>query len=59
MNSDTPSRSVVVGIGNLIHTDDGLGIHAIERLRCDSRVPAGVTVIDGGTYGIELIVYVC
>ena len=55
MNFDIPSRTVVVGIGNLIRTDDGLGVHAIERLRRDLRVPTGVTLIDGGTQGIELI----
>lgn len=52
------ARIVVVGIGNLIRTDDGLGVHAIERLRHDPRVPAGVTLIDGGTYGIELLAYI-
>jgi hydrogenase maturation protease len=46
-----------VGVGNLIHTDDGLGIHAVQRLQTDPRVPEGVTLIDGGTFGIELLVY--
>jgi hydrogenase maturation protease len=47
----------VVGVGNLVHTDDGLGIHAIQRLQADPRVPEGVTLIDGGTFGIELLAY--
>jgi len=49
---------VAVGIGNLIHADDGLGVHAIERLRLDPRVPDPVTLIDGGTYGLELLNYI-
>jgi hydrogenase maturation protease len=51
-------RIVVVGIGNLIRTDDGLGVYALERLRRDARLPAGVTLIDGGTHGLELLVEV-
>ncbi len=50
-------RTVVVGVGNLIHTDDGLGIHAIRKLQADARVPRGVELIDGGTFGIELLAY--
>jgi hydrogenase maturation protease len=57
---ETPARPriVVVGTGNLIHTDDGLGVQAIERLRFDSRVPEEVTLIDGGTFGLELLNYI-
>jgi hydrogenase maturation protease len=58
VNFGRASRIVIVGIGNLIRTDDGLGVHALERLRRDPRVPAGVTLIDGGTYGIELLAYI-
>jgi hydrogenase maturation protease len=50
-------RIVVLGVGNLIHTDDGLGIHAIGKLQSDPRVPSGVELIDGGTFGIELLAY--
>lgn len=57
-NFSPASRIVVVGIGNLIRTDDGLGVHALERLRRDPRVPAGVTFIDGGTFGLELLAYI-
>jgi hydrogenase maturation protease len=52
------AKTVVVGIGNLIRADDGFGLHALERLRRDPRVPAGVTFIDGGTYGLELLTYI-
>jgi hydrogenase maturation protease len=52
------TRIMVVGIGNLIRTDDGFGVHAIERLRRDPRAPVGVTFLDGGTHGIELLAYI-
>jgi hydrogenase maturation protease len=51
------SRTVVVGAGNLVRTDDGLGVHAIRYLQRDSRVPGGVALIDGGTFGIELLAF--
>lgn len=51
------SRAFVVGVGNLIHTDDGLGVHAIQKLQDDPRVPNDVTLMDGGTFGIELLAY--
>ena len=50
--------TVVVGVGNSIHSDDGAGIHALQRLQRDSRLPTGVTIIDGGTSGINLLAYV-
>jgi hydrogenase maturation protease len=52
-------KTVVVGIGNIIRSDDGLGVHALRRLQFDPRVPRGVVLIDGGTLGLELVSYVC
>ncbi|MFI5104298.1 MAG: hydrogenase maturation protease [Terriglobales bacterium] len=48
-------RVVVLGMGNLIRSDDGVGIHAIQRLLADPRIPAGVEVMDGGTLGLQLL----
>lgn len=50
--------TVVVGLGNLIHSDDGVGVHVIHRLQCDPRVPADVVLIDGGTQGLALLPYI-
>lgn len=45
----------VLGLGNLVHRDDGVGVHAIQRLQRDGRVPAGVVLLDGGTQGLSLL----
>ena len=58
MGPGSTGKTVVVGIGNRIRTDDGFGVHAIERLERDGRVPPGVALIDGGTHGIELLSYI-
>ncbi|MDJ1422987.1 MAG: hydrogenase maturation protease [Candidatus Methanoperedens sp.] len=38
----------IIGIGNMIMGDDGVGIHAIEKLK-EMELPAGVEVFDAGT----------
>lgn len=50
--------TVVIGVGNTILSDDGVGVHAARLLQDDPRVPAGVTILDGGTLGLELLPYV-
>jgi hydrogenase maturation protease len=54
----SPATHVVLGLGNTLHTDDGIGPQAIERLRSDVRVPADVALIEGGTLGLELLTYI-
>jgi hydrogenase maturation protease len=53
-----PAKYVVLGLGNTLHSDDGVGPWAIERLRSEGRVPEDVTLIEGGTLGIELLTYI-
>ena len=51
-------KTVVLGLGNILHRDDGAGPQAISRLRADPRVPADVSLVEGGTLGLELLSYV-
>ena len=51
---NTP-RIGVVGLGNLMRTDDAVGMLAIERLKVDLQLPAGVRLIEGGTLGLDLL----
>jgi len=53
-----PAKCVVLGLGNILHSDDGLGSQAIQRLRDDARVPEDVALIEGGTLGLELLTYI-
>lgn len=48
-------RTVVLGIGNTILSDEGVGVHAAEALRAAYEIPDDVEVIDGGTAGMELL----
>lgn len=53
-----PAKIVVLGLGNVLHADDGAGVHVVRRLREDPRVPADIGLIEGGTLGLELLSYV-
>jgi hydrogenase maturation protease len=46
---------LVVGLGNPIMADDGLGLVALERLRQGWRLPQSVHLVDGGTWGMNLL----
>jgi hydrogenase maturation protease len=47
--------TVVIGLGNPLMGDDGLGLAALERLREAWDIPAGVELVDGGTWGMNLL----
>lgn len=51
------SSTVVIGVGNSILSDDGVGVHAVRALQDDPRVPPDVAILDGGTIGLELLPY--
>lgn len=54
--SEPPSGgALVLGLGNPIMGDDGLGLAALERLRQEWQVPPDVRPVDGGTWGMRLL----
>jgi hydrogenase maturation protease len=46
---------LVLGLGNILCSDDGLGVVAIHRLLRRYTPPEGVRVLDGGTLGLSLL----
>ena len=51
--SDAPT--VVIGLGNPLMGDDGLGLAALARLQSDWELAEGVESVDGGTWGLNLL----
>jgi hydrogenase maturation protease len=47
------SACVVIGIGNILMGDDGVGIHAVRYL--EGKLPDDVPLIEGGVYGLDLL----
>jgi hydrogenase maturation protease len=49
---------LVLGIGNVLMTDDSVGIRVINELERRFRFPESVELLDGGTSGIELLSHI-
>jgi hydrogenase maturation protease len=48
--------TLVLGIGNLLMGDEGVGVHALRALE-QQQWPDDVTLLDGGTGGFHLLEY--
>ncbi|BCS53496.1 HyaD/HybD family hydrogenase maturation endopeptidase [Geobacter sp. SVR] len=46
---------LVLGIGNLVMSDDGVGVKAVQKLTCEYRFPPVVDIMDGGTLGLDIL----
>lgn len=55
--SSVRHRTVVIGVGNPLMGDDGIGLAALERLRAWEFEPF-VELVDGGTWGMNLLRFV-
>jgi hydrogenase maturation protease len=45
----------ILGVGNTLYSDDGVGIRVVERLEREYDFPDNVLVVDGGILGINLL----
>lgn len=48
-------RAVVLGVGNVILADEGVGVRVVEALERDCILPDGVLAIDAGTASMEML----
>lgn len=48
-------RVVVLGVGNILMSDEGVGVHAVTALAERYAIPDEVEVIDGGTSGMDCL----
>jgi hydrogenase maturation protease len=56
LTTELPSCPVLVlGMGNLLLEDEGLGIRALELLQQRYVIPPGIDLLDGGTTGMGLL----
>jgi len=51
-------KTLVLGLGNRLMTDDGAGLAALDLFGDLYELPPGVELLDGGTLGLELLVYI-
>jgi hydrogenase maturation protease len=58
MARKTRKKALVLGIGNLLLKDEGLGVRAVEVFKRDFSFGPEVTCLDGGTSGLGLLTYI-
>jgi hydrogenase maturation protease len=51
-------KTLVLGLGNILLRDEGVGVRVVERLQERYKFPSDVELLDGGTLGLDLMGYV-
>jgi hydrogenase maturation protease len=54
MEQENNKKILVLGVGNMLLGDEGIGIHLIQEMKKE-RLPQNVELVDGGTAGIDLL----
>lgn len=54
-NHQTAITTLVLGVGNLLVSDEAIGIHVIRQLGKRYHLPDNVQILDGGTLGMDLL----
>ncbi|MDR2050936.1 MAG: HyaD/HybD family hydrogenase maturation endopeptidase [Deltaproteobacteria bacterium] len=49
---------LVLGVGNILLGDEGIGVHTVRRLREEYVFPPNVRLLDGGTLGLSLMEHI-
>lgn len=55
MDEKGPKPIVVLGIGNILLKDEGVGVRVVERMRERYVFPQNVELVDGGVLGLSLL----
>lgn len=53
--SGSSASTLVLGLGNVLLTDDGFGVHVIQTLQEADDLGGDVSIRDGGTIGLSLL----
>ena len=54
-SNSNSKRVLVVGVGNVLHGDDGFGVEVAQRLARRTDLPPGVTVLEVGIGGMTMV----
>ena len=49
------NKILLIGLGNILLTDEGVGVHAIHHLKERYHFNPPVEIVDGGTLGLDLL----
>ncbi len=48
---------LVLGVGNILMADEGIGVHVVREMSFLEELPENVELLDGGTSALDLIPY--
>ncbi|MBX7152980.1 hydrogenase maturation protease [bacterium] len=54
MRKSEVNRTLILGVGNVLLADEGVGIHVVRRINAE-QLPNHIDVVDGGTGGFHLL----
>jgi hydrogenase maturation protease len=49
------NKVIILGVGNILFSDEGFGIRVIEKIQKKYSFPEHVEVVDGGVLGLNLL----
>lgn len=53
---EMPDKTLIVGMGNLLYRDEGIGVHVIQAME-KMKLPSHIELLDIGTSTMDLISY--
>jgi len=54
MDQSNPENILVLGVGNVLLTDEGVGVRVVHELMASHDFPPNVKLVDGGVLGLSL-----
>ncbi len=57
MKIDNGLEIALIGIGNILLSDEGVGVHTVTKIREEWSFSPEIEIIDGGTLGLDLLPY--
>ena len=54
-NMNSPGRTIVLGLGNLLLRDEGIGVHIVRILEEQKILPPSVELVDGGVATLDVV----
>jgi hydrogenase maturation protease len=52
-----PKKISIIGVGNILMKDEGIGVHVVKAFQERYSVPDSVEIVDGGSAGLDLLEY--
>jgi len=56
--TNKPNRKIILGLGNTLNKDEGLGVHALKAIELLLGEIEGLEFVDGGVLGLNLLPWV-